>query len=190
MTNTHICHSERSEESAFSFSRRTEEKQIPRAKTASLILAFLLSLASLTLSASLPAANECKSRHASGKESTRPGGNEMVVFVEEKSYRELRGTVKMHEGQPVENALVEIFDKPEYLLDHSIVTANNRPKQRRLAACVASADGKFCFPNLANGKYELRLSSGNGVNVTHVYVVIDKQSGEQKDLSVEMTLGT
>ncbi|MGB6835672.1 MAG: carboxypeptidase-like regulatory domain-containing protein [Candidatus Acidiferrum sp.] len=114
----------------------------------------------------------------------------MVVYVEEKTYRELRGTVKMHEGQPVENALVEIFDKPEYLLDHSIVSANNRPKQRRLATCVASADGKFCFPNIGNGKYELRSSSGSGVNVTHVYVVIDKQTGEKKDLSVEMTLGT
>src|SRR5271168_5225134 len=38
MTNTHICHSERSEESAvafaFAFSQRAEKKQIPRAKTA------------------------------------------------------------------------------------------------------------------------------------------------------------
>ena len=114
----------------------------------------------------------------------------MVIVVEEKSYRELRGTVQLREGQPVENALVEIFDKPEYLLDHSIASANNRPKQRRLASCVASADGKFCFRNLANGKYELRSSSGDGVNVTHVYVVIDKQSGEKKGLVVEMTLGT
>jgi hypothetical protein len=114
----------------------------------------------------------------------------MVIFVEEKSYRELRGTVQLHEGQPIANALLEVFDKPEYLLDRSIDSANNRPKQRRLAACVASADGKFCFRNLANGKYELRSSSGNGVNVTHVYVVIDRQSGEKKDLSVEMTLGT
>lgn len=159
-------------------------------KLASLTFACLLSLASLAGPSSIPARAECKCRRASEKESTRPGGNEMVIFVEEKSYRELRGTVKMREGQPVENALVEIFDKPEYLLDHSIVRSNNRPKQRRLAACVVSADGKFCFPNIANGKYELRSSSGSGVNVTHVYVVIDKQSGEKKDLSVEMTLGT
>jgi glyoxylase-like metal-dependent hydrolase (beta-lactamase superfamily II) len=34
MTNTHICHSERSEESAFSFFGRGSEKQIPRARTA------------------------------------------------------------------------------------------------------------------------------------------------------------
>jgi len=34
MTNTHICHSERSEESAFSFFGRASEQQIPRAKTA------------------------------------------------------------------------------------------------------------------------------------------------------------
>jgi len=159
-------------------------------KLASLTVASLLSLTSLTCPSSLPAGAECKCRRASEKESTRPGGNEMVIVVEEKSYRELRGAVKWHDGQPVENALVEIFDKPEYLLDHSIASANDRPKQRRLAACVASADGKFCFRNLANGKYELRSSSGNGVNVTHVYVVIDRQSGEKKDLSVEMTLGT
>jgi hypothetical protein len=190
MTNIHICHSERSEESAFSFFRRASEKQIPWAKTASLILAFLLALAFLTGMAAVPAGAECKCRRVSEKESTRPGGNEMVIFVEEKSYRGLKGTVQLRAGQPVENALVEIFDRPEYLLAHSIGSANNRPKQRRLAACVASANGKFCFSNLADGKYELRSSSGNGVNVTHVYVVIDKQSGEKKDISVEMTLGT
>jgi glyoxylase-like metal-dependent hydrolase (beta-lactamase superfamily II) len=33
MTNTHICHSERSEESAFSFFGRAEKQQIPRART-------------------------------------------------------------------------------------------------------------------------------------------------------------
>jgi|HubBroStandDraft_1064217.scaffolds.fasta_scaffold38857_4 hypothetical protein len=159
-------------------------------KPASLTFASLLSLASLTGPSSLPAGVECKCRRASEKESTRPGGNEMVIFVEEKNYRELRGTVQLRDGQPVENALVEIFDKPEYLLDRSIASANNRPKQHRLAACVATADGKFCFRNLADGKYELRSSWKDGVNVTHVYVVIDKQSGEKKDLSVEMTLGT
>ena len=114
----------------------------------------------------------------------------MMIFVEEKSYRELRGTVQLREGQPVENALVELFDNPEYLLDRSIASANNHPKQRRLAACMVSSDGKFRFRNLADGKYEIRSSSGNGVNVTHVYIVIDKQSGEKKDLVVEMTLGT
>jgi len=155
-----------------------------------LLLAFLLSLTSLSFSTATPAADKCKCRHASTKESTRPGGNQMVVFVEEKNYRELRGIVQMQSGQPAENALVEVFDKPEYLLDRSIASANNRPKQTRLAACVTSADGKFCFRNLANGKYELRTSSRNGVNVTHDYVVIDRQSGEKKELSIEMTLGT
>ena len=159
-------------------------------KLASLTFACLLSLASLTGPSSLPARAECKCRRASEKESTRPGGNEMMIFVEEKSYRELRGTVQLREGQPVENALVELFDNPEYLLDRSIASANNHPKQRRLAACMVSSDGKFRFRNLADGKYEIRSSSGNGVNVTHVYIVIDKQSGEKKDLVVEMTLGT
>src|SRR5580658_6575315 len=88
-------------------------------KPASLTFASLLSLASLTGPSSLPAGVECKCRRASEKESTRPGGNEMVIFVEEKNYRELRGTVQLRDGQPVENALVEIFDKPEYLLDGS-----------------------------------------------------------------------
>lgn len=78
---------------------------------------------------------------------------------------------------------------PQYLLAPSIASTQNHPKQHRLAAWVTSSDGKFCFRNLANGKYELRPSFGNGVNVAHIYVVIDKLSGENKDLPMAMTLG-
>lgn len=63
-------------------------------------------------------------------------------------------------------------------------------RPRRLAACVTSEDGKFCFRHLRPGKYELRTSSKPGVNVTHVYVVVDKKAGQTKDLIARMSLGT
>src|SRR5580658_6575317 len=78
-------------------------------KPASLTFASLLSLASLTGPSSLPAGVECKCRRASEKESTRPGGNEMVIFVEEKNYRELRGTVQQI-FRFIENFDKSVFD--------------------------------------------------------------------------------
>jgi protocatechuate 3,4-dioxygenase beta subunit len=110
------------------------------------------------------------------------------VVVEAKAYRRLQGRV-VRLGEPVEDALVEIFDKPEYLLSPGS-DSQDRPKQERLAACRTSADGKFCFRDLPSGTYELRSSFGSGWDVTHLHVMLDKKSGQNKPLEVSMHLGT
>jgi hypothetical protein len=130
---------------------------------------------------------DCKCHRAADNETTHFGGNEAVVFVAEESHRRLAGTVHAPDGTKLGNALVEVFDHPEYLLgDKPLET---RPEQKRLAACRTAPDGKFCFPNLPSGKYELRSSVGSGWDVTHVYVVVDKK-GQTKNIQVRMSLGT
>jgi len=130
---------------------------------------------------------DCKCHRPEKGDTTRPGGNMFIVQQEEKPYRKLEGRVELYENTPLEEVLVEVFDQPEYLLKNGGVAPNN---QKRLAACVTSDDGKFCFRHLPPGKYELRASSKAGVNVTHVYVIVDKRAGQTKELVVGMSLGT
>ena len=124
-------------------------------------------------------------------ETTHWVGNLQVVNVEKKSFRELRGTVITPNGEPLENALVEVFTNPEYLLIEEPTDKRGTSEQKRVAACRTKSDGKFSFPDLPAGKYELRSSSedsATGWNVTQIYVVV-KSNGKKKEMRVEMSLG-
>jgi Carboxypeptidase regulatory-like domain len=137
-----------------------------------------------------PLSSGCRCNPPSGHETTHWVGNMATVFVEKQPRRSLRGRVMFADGKPLGGALVEVFTNPEYLLsNHSY--SRGRPGQRRVAACRAAADGKFCFHDLPSGKYELRTSSDDyrGWNVTQVYVVVGQENGAVKDLKVMMTLG-
>jgi hypothetical protein len=130
--------------------------------------------------------SDCKCHHPQKGDATRQGANMFVVQQEEKPYRELSGRVELHEETPIEDVLVEVFDQPEYLLRER---PSEAPKQKRLAACVTAEDGKFCFRHLPPGKYELRASLNGGMNITHVYVVVDKKTGQTEKLRVGMSVG-
>jgi hypothetical protein len=133
---------------------------------------------------------DCKCHRPEKGETTHWGGNQVVVLVEEKSHRKMEGTIEMSGGRPLEHALVEIFDHPEYLLDQSSSFKRDHPEQKRLAVCRTAADGKFCVRDLPSGKYELRSSIDSGWDVTHVFVVLDKKAGQNKALRILMELGT
>ena len=124
-------------------------------------------------------------------ETTHWVGNLQIVNIEKKSFRQLRGTVFMQNGELFENALVEVFTNPDYLLTEEPTDKRGTTEQKRIAACRTGEDGRFSFPNLPAGKYELRSSSADsatGWNVTQIYVVV-KSSGKKKELRVEMSLG-
>ena len=114
----------------------------------------------------------------------------MIVVIEQSPYKHLRGTIENPEGSPADGALVEIFTHPEYLRKGLPNGRQDRPEQRRLAACRTKADGKFCFPRLAPGTYELRSSLNAGWDVTHLHVTVDPKNGKTEDLQVRMHLGT
>ncbi len=131
---------------------------------------------------------DCKCHRPEKDDKTRKGANEFVLDVEKETYRKLEGTVVgMGDSRLIEDALVEVFDHPEYLLGENPLA--DHPEQKRVAACHTSADGKFCFRGLPPGKYELRSSLESGWNITHIYVVVDKK-GQSKKMQVRMTLGT
>ena len=96
----------------------------------------------------------------------------------------------MYDARPLEHVLVEIFDHPRYLLSDRSLQPATQVTQKRLAACLTSADGKFCFRDLRSGKYELRSSLDGDWNISHVYVVVGNKAGKRKSLQVKMSVGT
>jgi protocatechuate 3,4-dioxygenase beta subunit len=131
---------------------------------------------------------DCKCHPAEKDDVTRKGANEFVLDVPKETYRKVQGTVVgMSDDRPMENALVEIFDHPDYLLRENPLAEH--PQQRRVAACVTGTNGRFCFHTLPPGKYELRSSLESGWNITHIYVVVDKK-GQRKKIQVMMHIGT
>jgi Carboxypeptidase regulatory-like domain len=150
------------------------------------ILVIAVVVCSLLVRAAL---GDCKCHHPAKGDTTRWGGNESVVIVPKTHFREISGTVDTIQGESIKDALVEVFDKPDYLV-------SNRPwadkaLQKRLRSCVTSADGRFCFRVLPSGSYEVRVSKGQGWNVTHIYVVVDRKAAERiEPLHVTMHIGT
>jgi hypothetical protein len=136
-----------------------------------------------------PVLGDCKCRRPEKGDGTRWGGNQAVVVVPEKHFREIAGTVETFQNEPMEGALVEVFDKPDYLVSDKLWAG--RPEQKRLKSCVTSADGKFCFSGLPSGTYEVRISKDQGWNVTHAYVVLDRKAVEKiETLRIMMHIGT
>jgi hypothetical protein len=132
---------------------------------------------------------DCACRKVGHAETTRWGGNELIIVAENKPRKELRGVVKGPNDEALYGALVEVWDNPEYLLSEGSKISEGRAKQKRLKACNAANDGSFCF-HLKPGKYELRLSVGAGWDVTSVYVAIDPHASGNSDLTIQMQLGT
>ena len=131
---------------------------------------------------------DCKCHRPEKGDKTRWGGNESVVIVPEHHFRELSGTVETFQDEKMEGALVEIFDKPDYLVNNKPWA--DKPKQILLKNCVTAADGKFCFRGLPSGTYELRVSKDQGWNVTHVYIVVDRKAAEKLEpLHITMHIG-
>jgi hypothetical protein len=91
-------------------------------------------------------------------------------------------------NKPVEGVLVEIYareasdplpqqrDKGEF---------TNSPK--RIAACITGTSGTFDF-DVPSGRYEVRASKPDW-NSTSLLVVVDKQRGKPKALSVPLVVG-
>jgi hypothetical protein len=133
-------------------------------------------------------ASPCKCRRPEKGDQTRWGGNEMIVQVPEKHYREVAGVIESGDNNPTTEILVEVYDNPAYLLDGSAV--GSHPNQKLLRACVTGDDGLFCFRNLPSGKYEIRASLSTGIDVTHVYAVVDTKHGSKEPIEVRLHVGT
>jgi hypothetical protein len=155
----------------------------------------LLMVAAATLS--MGRSPLCDCTRVTSKETTRLGGNEWIAYKEKGEYRRISGVVQMRLPELRENILVEIFDRPNYLLcnwrpgNPNKCSTNPPEHQRRIAACRTGKDGRFCFGYLPVGTYELRVSKDQGWSPTHVYVVVDPNSRKsaKRGLQVSLNIG-
>jgi len=137
----------------------------------------------------------CRSAKATN-ETTKWGGNHWNVLKEEMVYRSINGSIRMWvDDSSLENALVELYDQPDYLLCERLPNNPNgcstQPpdNQRRIAACLTGENGNFGFDGLRAGNYELRVSAGAGWNVEHIFVNVDPKKGQSKRIRIAMTVG-
>ncbi|MBC8031908.1 MAG: carboxypeptidase regulatory-like domain-containing protein [Pyrinomonadaceae bacterium] len=136
--------------------------------------------------------NGGRSRCTTSVESTRSGANESIVIAEKRQYRRLTGIVRDVNEEVVSDVLVEVFDHPEHLLMSYPESEEMKKVQRRIAACVVGADGRFYFKNIRAGKYEVRFSKDGGWKYTHVHVVVapGNRKATRRGLVISMQAGT
>lgn len=83
---------------------------------------------------------------------TQWGHNNTVVKVR-KTQKLINGLVMYIDGKPAMNALVEIYEYSE-----SSEKSDWKYSQKRVAACKTCETGRFSFPHLPSGLYEVRVS--------------------------------
>jgi len=127
---------------------------------------------------------ECRKAH----DDEVPQGANMLVELTEQKIHDLFGTVFLPADEPAEDIVVEVYrqsGKQEY---------NQTVQQKRLAACVTRAEGKFSFPGLKPGTYLVQagVRRPHGINITYVIINLKSNgSGNRgRGIRIPLTLGT
>jgi hypothetical protein len=123
------------------------------------------------------------------KEQTR-WGNERIVLSTETRVHLLRGTINDWHDDPMPNSLVEVYTDPDVItLEYSPEIDARRAKQRRIAACITDAKGRFCLSDLPVGRYELRCSATGFQAISQRIRVVGKGQ-VKKQITVHMHVAT
>ena len=117
------------------------------------------------------------------------GGHMTNVLSERATLKGLEGVITDRTGAALGGALVEVFDRPEASPHHDGRRAG--VEQRRVAACLAGAGGKFRFDHIPPGKYEVRIHA-KGFNPTSIFLELSprRRRSVKKVIEVEMDVGT
>lgn len=127
----------------------------------------------------------CSCVPATSEDTTRLGGNELITIAESKTYKLIQGKVFDGNGEPLEDVLVEVFDKPNWIKENKISPPAN---QKRLYACFTKKDGTFSFPKLSKSDYEVRFSKDVGWSPTYLFIKINPNSSKASKKLIEIYL--
>jgi hypothetical protein len=122
---------------------------------------------------------------ARAEQQTAWGHSHAELNMQSQPVKAAKGTVKALDDVPVENVLVEVFSH----------RGGDRPQKgdadpasdKRIAACVTSANGVFAF-NIPSGHYEIRASKADW-NSTSVLITVDTRKGKNTKLNVPLEVG-
>jgi len=117
-------------------------------------------------------------------------GTQNVIMRETSVLRSVKGRV-IRASDSISGALVEIYDNADTLLLGPIERQEAKSKQNRLAACITGNDGKFSFPKLSAGTYELRVSKASDWDAISYHLVVEpsKKNAVNKFIVVRMRHG-
>jgi hypothetical protein len=137
-------------------------------------------------------AQRCRCPAPPPGETTRSGANEHIVLSEKRKQAHIKGIVRDVNGEIISDVLVEVFNNPDHLLLPYPQNIEKQKPQHRIAACVVGNDGRFCFANIAAGKYEVRFSKNGGWNNTSMVVTVAprNRNATRRGLEITMQVGT
>ncbi|MGI9054573.1 MAG: carboxypeptidase-like regulatory domain-containing protein [Pyrinomonadaceae bacterium] len=137
---------------------------------------------------------EAQCKKVKSNETTIGGGNMWITAKEDGVFKFISGKVFYPDGTEMEEALVEIFDNPDYILcdflpnNPNNCSTNPPENQHRKVACKTGKDGTFIFKNLSAGKYEIRVSKGAEWNVFHDVIAVNPNNSKAKRDTIEITM--
>ena len=140
----------------------------------------VLALAVFYLSWATYAQSVCGGRVARPNETTRPGADEDISVIESKPRKSIFGVVNDVNGEPLKDVLVEVFALSK--------NESDREEKKRIIACKTDEKGRFCFKELAAGKYEILYSLDGGWKHTSLSVVVAPRSSKSVNQKIEVWL--
>ena len=133
--------------------------------------------------------NQCTCRPALEQDWAH-GANESVE-IRGVTVKRIKGRVLDPHGGPIGDAIVEVFD---YLsADEKQSGYQVAESKKRRAACLADADGQFCFSDLPGGKYVLKVGTRkpDGTNNTYMIVNLSRHCWRKsRNVEIRLNLGT
>ena len=102
------------------------------------------------------------------KGETTKTGWQHIILPERPPVSLLQGRVVDPNGEPLADAFVELFNQG-----------------KRVAGCKVGADGRFCFPAISSGKFELRVSQ-SGFDTVSMAVRVNRKIKKSENLEVAL----
>jgi protocatechuate 3,4-dioxygenase beta subunit len=122
---------------------------------------------------------------------TSHGANEFVLIADIKVNR-IAGKVLLPNEEPVNEAIVEVFNYSSSSTDYKDVDSALNSEKR--AACMTGKTGAFCFDKLPPGRYLLRAGTRKSAGINQIHAIITVLPKNQKaptgELELRLTLGT
>ncbi len=120
-------------------------------------------------------------------QSSQAIGQEWIVYSYRVKLSQVGGVVLDPAGEPLPGVLVEVYEKGDVLLK----SGHKNDARRRLVFSTDGNDGRFAFPGLKPGKYELRFTkSGFDTLSLIVSVVAPHDHGWKLLIRVQMKVAT
>src|SRR5215813_8920703 len=149
-----------------------------------------MTLISLILISFLSGSSQCNCKTVLTNEAPH-GANEFILISGIKVNR-IAGKVLLPNEEPVNEAIVEVFNYSSSSTDYKAVDAALYYKRR--AACMTGENGVFCFNKLPPGHYLLRAGTRKSVGINQIHAIITVLPKNQKvptrELELRLTLGT